>query len=227
MAAPATFVCLHGAGGHASYWDLVADELRGHGHEVVAVTLPSDQEVGLQAYVDATLDVIGHRRDNVVLVAQSLAGFIAPLVAAVTPVDLMVLVAAMIPAPGETGGEWWDVLDHAGAVAAQGLPDDSPETVFVHDVPADVLARFPEPRDQAGTLFAEPWPLERWPDVDTRFLACADDRFFPLDWLTPIVRDRLGIEPDVVPGGHTAFLSRPVELAAAIDGCWRGHARQG
>ena len=29
-------------------------------------------------------------------------------------------------------------------------------------------------------------------------------------------RERLGVEPDVVPGGHLAALSRPAELAAAL-----------
>jgi hypothetical protein len=52
------------------------------------------------------LAATGDRRD-VVLVAQSLAGFTAPLVAARRPVDAIVLVAAMVPAPGETGVEWW------------------------------------------------------------------------------------------------------------------------
>jgi len=28
---------------------------------------------------------------------------------------------------------------------------------------------------------------------------------------------RLGIDPEVVPGGHLAALSRPAELAAALD----------
>ena len=216
----ATFVCMHGAGGRAAYWDLVAAELRPMGHDVVAMDLPSDQEVGLGAYADVVVDAIGDRRGDLVLVAQSLAGFIAPLVATRVPVDLMVLLAAMVPRPGESGGEWWANTGHDAAVAAQGLPDDSAETLFTHDVPPDVLASVGPPRDQTGTLFEETWPLDAWPDVPTRFLLCRDDRFFPADWLRAIVRDRLGIEPDEIPGGHCAFLSQPRALAIALNRCW-------
>ncbi|MGE4426678.1 MAG: alpha/beta fold hydrolase [Solirubrobacteraceae bacterium] len=216
----ATFVCLHGAGGHGAYWDLVAPELSRAGHEVVTVDLPCDRDVGLAAYVDATVDAIGVRDGDLVLVAQSLAGFVAPLVSARVPVAMMVLVAAMVPRPGESGDRWWVATDHDAAVAAQGLTDDSLEALFVHDVPAAVLDAMPPPRDQSGRLLAEPWPLPAWPDVPTRFLACRDDRFFPLDWLRGVVRDRLGIEPTVIPGGHSAFLSRPRELAEAVLDCW-------
>jgi pimeloyl-ACP methyl ester carboxylesterase len=72
----ACFVCIHGAGGHGAYWDLVAAELRPLGHEVVAMDLPCDQDVGFDANVAAVVDAIGDRRDDIVLVAQSLAAMV-------------------------------------------------------------------------------------------------------------------------------------------------------
>jgi pimeloyl-ACP methyl ester carboxylesterase len=216
----ATFVLIHGAMGRASHWRLVAVELEGRGHDVVAMDLPCDQEVGLDAYVAAVVDAIGDRRGGLVLVAQSLAGLIAPLVAAQVPVELMVLVTAMVPRPGESGGEWWVNTGHQQAVAAQGLSDDSPETLFTHDVPADVLAGLEPPRPQTGTLFEKPWPLDAWPGVPTRYLLCRDDRFFPPEWMRTIVKERLGIEPTEIPGGHCAYLSHPGALADALLRCW-------
>jgi pimeloyl-ACP methyl ester carboxylesterase len=216
----ATFVCIHGAGGRAAYWRYVAAELERRGHGVVAMDLPCDQEVGLDAYAAAVVDAIGDQRQELVLVAQSLAGLIAPLVAERVPVELMVLVTAMVPRPGETGGDWWANTGHAEAVAAQGLPDDSEEMLFTHDVPAEVLAAIEPPRHQTSTLFEEPWPLEAWPDVPTRFLLCRDDRFFPPDWMRGVVKDRLGIAPVEIPGGHCAFLSQPRALAEALVQCW-------
>ena len=211
----AAFVLIHGAGGRASYWDLVATELRAAGHEVIAVDLPCDDEsAGLSAYRDATLDAIGDQREDLVLVAQSLGGFTAPLVADRVPVERIVLVTAMIPKPGEKGDDWWANTGTAEAIKAQGLPDDA--ELFVHDVPPDVLEAAGAPRDQSGTPMEEPWPLAAWPDVPTTFLLCRDDRFFPADWMREVVRDRLGIEPVEVPGGHCAFLSQPKALAAAI-----------
>lgn len=216
----ATFVCIHGAGGWGSDWDLLATELDPLGHEVVAMDLPCDQEVGLSDYVAAVVDAIGDRDGELVLVAQSLAGLIAPLVCTQVPVDLIVMLAAMVPHPGESGGDWWANTGHRDAMVAQGLPDDSTETLFVHDVPPEVLAATKPPRDQTSTLFEEPWPLSAWPDVPTQFLLCRDDRFFPAGWLRSLVRERLGIEPIDIPGGHCAYLSQPRAVAEALHRCW-------
>jgi len=134
------------------------------------------------------------------------------------PVELIVLVTAMVPRPGETGGEWWGNTNLAGARAKQGLPDDA--EFFVQDVPLDVLEAAGEPRDQSGTPMDQPFPLDRWPDVPTLFLLCMDDLFFPPDWMRQVVRDRLAIEPVEIPGGHCAFLSQPKPLAAALLRAW-------
>jgi hypothetical protein len=141
-------------------------------------------------------------------------------VAARVPVDLVVLVAAMVPRPGESGADWWANTGHDEAIAAAGWAGQPLEALFLHDVPAEVRATVAPPRDQTSTLFEEPWPLAAWPDVPTRFLLCRDDRFFPAGWLRAVVRERLGIEPVEVPGGHCAFLSRPGELAEALARCW-------
>ena len=52
-----------------------------------------------------------------------------------------------------------------------------------------------------------------WPDVPARVLSCRDDRVFPVDWLRGVVKERLGITPDDIDGGHCIALSRPKELA--------------
>ena len=97
----ATFVLLPGAGSDSWYWHLVAPELEAQGHDVVAVDLPvTDDAAGLDEYTACVVDAIGDRRE-IVLVAQSLSGLIAPLVCERVPVDLMVLVAAMVPAQAE------------------------------------------------------------------------------------------------------------------------------
>ncbi len=221
----ALFVYVHGAGGRGSDINLVAEHLRGLGHESLGVDLPCDQEVGLDAYADAVvhaLESIGaERRDDVVIVGQSLGGLTAPIVATRVPTRLLVLLAAMVPTPGETGGQWWSATGHDAAFAAQGLPDERDETVYTNEVPADVLAAAEPPRDQTGRIMEDPWPLPAWPDVPTRALVCRQDHFFPAPWLSQVVRDRLGIEPDVIDGDHCAYLSGPAELAAALDRCWR------
>jgi pimeloyl-ACP methyl ester carboxylesterase len=217
----ATYAVIHGAGDVGSSWDLVAAELRRRGHDVVAPDLPCDDEsAGLPEYTQTVVDALGDSPD-VALVAHSLGGFTAPLVATRRPVGLIVLASAMVPLPGEAAGDWWDNTGYAAAVADR--PDDAGEIeLFLQDVePGLARASLAKSRDQAGTPMGEPWPLEAWPDVPTRFLIFSDDRWHPAEWMRGVVRDRLGIEPDEMPGSHGAYLSRPEELADRLDGYWR------
>lgn len=57
-----------------------------------------------------------------------------------------------------------------------------------------------------------PWPLNSWPDVPTKFILCAQDRFFPPAFFRRLVPERLNITPDEIAGGHCIALSRPKEL---------------
>lgn len=76
-----SFVLIPGAGRSAWYWHRVVPLLREAGHEAIAVDLPGDDETaGLPEYVSLVTGAIGGR-DDVVLVARSLGGFTAPLVA--------------------------------------------------------------------------------------------------------------------------------------------------
>jgi pimeloyl-ACP methyl ester carboxylesterase len=221
-----TYALIHGSGSDSWYWHRLAPELSARGHDVVAPDLPTaDESAGLSEYADAVVTATGHRRD-VVLVAQSLAGFVAPLVCERMRVRLMVLVTAMVPMPGESPGEWFASTGWAEARREQAERDgrkvgDDVDvlTEFFHDVPADVVAeafRRPEPV-QAETPFAEPWPLDAWPDVSTRFVLCRYDRFFPADFMRHVVDERLGIEPDELASGHLPALSRPAELVRLLE----------
>jgi hypothetical protein len=44
-------------------------------------------------------------------------------------------------------------------------------------------------------------------------VAGADDRFFPVEFQRQVARERLGLEADVLPGGHLIALARPEPLA--------------
>ncbi|WP_351231927.1 alpha/beta hydrolase [Streptomyces sp. NPDC002133] len=226
------FVLIPGADGRAWYWHRVIPELRARGHEAVAVDLPAEESAGPAEHADAVVRAIGERTaatgggSGIVLVAQSLAGFTAPLVPGRVPVDRLVLVNAMVPAPGESAGEWWAATGHAEARAEYltrtGRDADSPFDVradFFHDVPPELTEEAlaaGESRPPAA-LFTQPWPLKRWPDAPTRFLQGRDDRFFPADFQRRVVRERLGLPIEEMPGGHLLALSRPAELAARID----------
>lgn len=216
-----TFVLVPGAGGDGWYWHRVVPLLREAGHDAFAVDLPGDDPAaGLPEYAGLVRDAIGDRTD-VVLVAQSLGGFTAPLVASHGDVRAVVLVNAMIPVPGETPGAWWEATGWADAQAraavAGGYPQGlDPDVVFVHDVPPEVLATgSAEPRGEADTVFGSVCDFTAW-GAPVRVLAGADDRFFPAGFQQTVARDRLGLPVELLPGGHLVALSRPAELAERL-----------
>lgn len=219
-----TFVLIPGAGGAGWYWHRVAPLLQNAGHHAVAVDLPADDAgAGLAEYARlVTQAADGGGTGKVVLVAQSLGGFTAPLVAANTDVHGLIFVNAMIPLPGETPGEWWNATgwEPARLAAAErgGYPAEFDlETYFLHDVPPEVAAEGePHQRPEAAAAFESVCDFGAWPRVPLRIAAGADDRFFPADFQRAVARERLGIEADTVPGGHLNALSQPAALAGYL-----------
>jgi len=191
------------------------------GHEAIAVDLPGDDETaGLARYTELVVDAIGSRAD-VVLVAGSLGGFTAPLVCERIPVGGLVLVNAMIPSPGETAREWWT---HTGALQAReeaalagGYGPFDLATYFLHDVDPEIAAEGERyQRSEAEVAFESVCDFTAWP-AGTRVLVGVDDRFFPAGLQVRVARDRLGIEPDVIPGGHLLPLVQPRLVAGYLQ----------
>jgi pimeloyl-ACP methyl ester carboxylesterase len=217
-----SFVLIPGAGGTASYWYRVVPLLEAQGHEAIAVDLPgADEAAGLPEYTDLVVAAIGGRPD-VVLVAQSLGAFTAPMVCARVPVGQLVLVNPMLPRPGETPGEWWGNTgsEEARVAAARegGYPAEFDlDTYFLHDLPAEVLASGQASgQPEADIAFGQPCAIDRWPGVPTRMISGRGDRFFPLEFQRRVAKDRLGLDVDVVPGGHLCALSHPDELSTQL-----------
>jgi pimeloyl-ACP methyl ester carboxylesterase len=212
----ATYALVHGGGDVGWYWHLVEAELRERGHEVVAPDLPiEDESAGWSEYADAVIDAIGDRED-VIVVAQSFGGFTAPIVCERRPVDLLVLVAAMVPLPGETF-YGWARAEWAETVTEEPDWDDEIAT-FYQDVPPELAAEaVRHGRPEVSKAMGEPWPLAAWPDVPTRYLLCRDDRVFPAEFVRLMVERRLSITPDEIDSGHTPALSRPKELAERLE----------
>jgi len=179
------------------------------GHEAIAVDLPGDDErAGLSEYAELVRDAMGNR-DDVMLVAQSLGGFTAALVA--DGANGIAFVNAMIPRPGETAGDWWKNTEHV-------FPADfTVEKYFLHDVPPDVAKEgAPFQREEAKIIFGQPCRFERWPDVPTKVIVGKDDRFFPRDFQARVAKERLGLDVEEIPGGHLLALSNPRGLATEL-----------
>jgi pimeloyl-ACP methyl ester carboxylesterase len=227
-----TLVLVPGAGGSAWYWHRLVPELASRGHAAIPVELPAaDDSAGLEEYADVVVEA-ARDLDDVVLVAHSMGAMSAPLVCARRPVTALILLNAMVPRPGEVPGDWWANTGHAQARLAQaraaGRSKESLADVvdaFFHDVPPEITAEalaLGEP-EQSETPFARPWPLASWPDVPVHVLHGRDDRFFPLEFAEQVTAERLGSPLHVIPGGHLAALSRPAEVADAINDAIASH----
>ncbi|HEX7425792.1 MAG TPA: alpha/beta hydrolase [Mycobacterium sp.] len=223
---PTTYALIPGAGGSAWYWHRVTPLLTEGGTETIAIDLPADDDsADLTTYADTIYAALAGVQGPVILVAQSMGAFTAAMVAGRVRAELMVLVNPMVPTPGEAPGQWWEAtgqeqarIDHYRRIGLQRNEFDPIEDFF-HDVPQAVRQEAfsqPEPR-QSDTPFAQPWPLDGWPAISTHVLQGSEDRLFPLDFQRRVVRDRLGMEVDVMPGGHLMALSRPRELADRLE----------
>jgi pimeloyl-ACP methyl ester carboxylesterase len=125
----------------------------------------------------------------------------------------------MIPAPGETPGAWWGNTgwDQARRAAAErgGYGAEFDEAVyFLHDVPPQIAAEgLPYQRPETEAVFGSVCDFGTLPDVPVKVVCGADDRFFPVAFQQMVARERLGIDADVLPGGHLIALSQPEALA--------------
>jgi hypothetical protein len=126
----------------------------------------------------------------------------------------LVLVNAMIPVPGETVRGWWA---HTGAHQAQeeaaqagGYGPFNEAVYFMHDVDPEVAAEGqPYQRSEADIAFESVCDFQGWPAIRIRVLAGSEDRFFPVEFQRRVARERLGLDADVIPGGHLLPLVRP------------------
>ena len=110
--------------------------------------------------------------------------------------------------------DWWA---HTGALEAQeeaaragGYGPFEVATYFLHDVDARDAAEGEQyQRTEADMAFGSVCDFKAWPATGIRVLAGKDDRFFPVGLQRRVARDRLGVEADVLPGGHLLPLVQP------------------
>jgi pimeloyl-ACP methyl ester carboxylesterase len=222
------FVLVHGAYHGAWCWDQLRPELEGRGHRVATADLPcEDPNAGADAYASAVLDAAGYSDEPAIVVAHSLGGLTAPLVAERMPARLVVFLCALLPAVGQSFDD-----QHAGmetgfvpsalttgvADGSASWPEQGAVEMFFHDCPPalahDSARRL---RRQHWLVTAETTPLRAWPDVHSAYVVTTEDRVIAPAYQRRLARDRLGVEPVEIASGHSPFLSHPAELAALLD----------
>ena len=213
----ATFLLVPGGGSDPSYWRFLVRALDERGHRGIAIDLPcEDDAADLTAYADAVVAQQHPDGGRPIVVAHSFGGFTGALACSRVDAAALVYVSAMVPRPGERPDQWWGATDcDAAQRAAAEAGGYDADDLFYNGVDAAIVAEEIE-REQSETPSLTPWPAASLPDLPTRFVLFRDDRFFPERFMRGVVAERLGIEPESIPGGHMAMLSHPAELAERL-----------
>jgi pimeloyl-ACP methyl ester carboxylesterase len=218
------FCLVHGSTQNSTGWDLLVVELEKRGHEVVRMNLPADEpDAGGTRYAELIAQAIPAHRDDALVVAHSASGLFLPLVPAERRVRRIVFLAAIIPQIGKTFRD--QISENKDMFNPEWVGKDPTKD---HPAARDFLFHdcSPEVSNWALTtlrlMFArqamlEVCPLNSWPDVPSSYIVCSDDRTVRPDWCRRAARERLGVTPFELPGGHCPHVSRPGKLAEMLS----------
>ena len=224
----AHFLLLHGACHGGWCWDPVAAILDVAGHRTTAPDLPCESlDIGLTESADAAVAALPDGVGEVVVVGHSLGALLAPLVAHRVPTRRMVMLAGVVGAPG-TSLESLATEDADRDVPLQDsdlefdtegrfrFTDAGARRVLYHDCPPDLAGASIARLRFQRSMWRDVAEFDAWPQVETMSIVCAEDRVVDPAWSRRVARDRLGVEPTELPGGHSPFLARPAAVAAVL-----------
>src|ERR1700712_2542964 len=112
-----TFSLTPGGGPAPRVYAATIEALHDLGHEGIAPPLPlDDPEAGPSAHADAAIAALPDPHPApLVVVGQSLGAYPAAILADRLAPQRLILLAPMIPKPGETAGDWWEGTGHREA----------------------------------------------------------------------------------------------------------------
>lgn len=224
----ATFLLLHGAGHDGWCWSSVAAALRARGHRAEAPDLPCDRpNAGIEDYAQVAVAAVTGAERPLVVVGHSLGALTAAVAAERLAADHLVFLAGLIPQPGRS------LEDLAEADTGRLLPmgagdietDELGRSRFTpagarrllyHDCAPAVSAEACAHLRYQCSLWSECLPIADWPAARIHSIVCRDDRVIAAEWLRRTSRERLGVEPLELPGGHSPMLSRPDDLVGML-----------
>ncbi|GAA1033368.1 MULTISPECIES: alpha/beta fold hydrolase [Amycolatopsis] len=225
---PTTFVLIHGAWHGPWCWERVSEHLIARGHEVICPSLPCDNaEAGQDEYLAVIEDALRGRSD-VVLVAHSMSGMVAPLATGNPAVRSLILLAALLREPGTALSDDGAaplaeplqkavanaVVNESGCVVL--APADATEVLYHDCAPADAADAVSRLRPSANTVGQQICPDLPQRRVSTTYVSCRDDRAVNCDWNAARAKELLDAEVCEIDGGHSPFWSAPEQFAALL-----------
>jgi pimeloyl-ACP methyl ester carboxylesterase len=241
----AGFVLIHGSWHGGWCFDPVADLLRARGHTVVAPTLPAmggtAEEMAAITLAEWGEFAAQHCRDlkaqlggaRVVLAGHSRGGLVVSTAAErdSAAMDALVYVCAMMLPSGSSRAEFKTMeAPNPDFDAIISKVHDGVATVVDPTRAGPVFAQLSPPELVAGVLprlVAEPHgprsePLvltaERWGSLPRTYVECTEDRTIPIESQRRMQAMSPGARGVTLDADHSPYLSRPVELADALEG---------
>jgi pimeloyl-ACP methyl ester carboxylesterase len=232
------FVLVHGGCHRAACWDRLIAALHALGRDAIAVELPGhgrDPDADpvpktLDDGVAAVLAAVREAGAPVVLVGHSLGGMTISGVAELAPelVARLVYLTALVPRDGESTAAFADLPGFNASVGSYILDDGMRAGVKPELARQLFYADCDEATAAAATAALVPTDLGylatpvalsagRFGRVPKTFVKCLQDRA-----IEPRAQDMLAaVHPEMevleIDASHSAFLSRPAELAALLD----------
>jgi pimeloyl-ACP methyl ester carboxylesterase len=211
---------------HGSWcWDRLVEQIQGSGHHCLAIDLPCTlRESGTDENARVVLEALRDAGSDVILVGHSAGGLTIPLVANRRAIRHLVFIAALLPVPGKSLAEQFEdepeMIDPRFEFIDDGdgfcsIDPARAANFFYNDCSSvDANWAIARLRRQTTLTITERTPLNRWPDTPKSYIIGDDDRVVRPSWAVRAARQRLGVEPMVMPGaGHSPFLSQPQQMA--------------
>jgi pimeloyl-ACP methyl ester carboxylesterase len=235
----ARFLLVHGAFHGAWCWEPFVAELAERGHAAVTLDLPGAgddatpvAEVTLDAYARRICDALAAEPEPVVLVGHSMGGMAIAQAAARCPEKIarLVYVAAFLPADGQSLVDLTQLPEGAGdMVQANMVVEGEPpvatmpaaaarEAFYGLCPPAQAAWATERLRPQPLAPFVTPAQLGDGAETPPRaYVIATQDRAIPTALQRRLVAEHPDVEAVELEADHSPFLSRPAELADALE----------
>src|SRR4051794_10805969 len=234
----ARFVLVHGAFHGAWCWEPLVGALSAAGHTVTTLDLPGHgddptpvADVTLDAYARKICATLAEQPEPVLLVGHSMGGVAITQAAARCPerIARLVYVAAFLPSDGQSLVDLTKLPEGAGDMVQANMvvegeppvatmPAAAAREAFYGLCPPEHAAWATERlRPQPLAPFVTPAQLGGARTPPRAYVIATQDRAIPTALQRRLVADNPDLEAVELEADHSPFLSRPAELADALE----------
>ena len=214
---------MHGTTQSPDGWRLLIEELGTIGHTAATIDLARfGERASATEYGHAVVGALSGEKVDVV-VAHSGSGLLLPAIASAAQATMQVYLAAFVPDGSRSlmdeVNEDASAVFNADWVGADPISDyDVARNFLFHDCSPDVAEWAVTTLRAFMPISAYSEWVSRAPAIPAMSVVPDCDRTLRPEWMMAASRERLGIEPTIVPGGHCPHVSRPRDLARILGG---------